>query len=349
MGQTGTVEIAGKDEPARPRRRIGVGLGALGAAAQVVWLAWWAAHLPANPVAVAVLAAETIGLLGTIAITFGLARAHDPRSVSADGPRESHRFAFAVADLVGRTRSTDVHRDVVRVVRVVRTSPLRRLRRSADAAIGAVLLEGPRRLVTVVAIAIGLVVGTAPMQLPPLWAILTLCAAVAANASSHVVLGGGRIRFGDRIRWSYSSIGEVVGTRDVDGVAPRRWVGTIASIVAVNLAIALRGTSDRWTHGLAPMTDDARLAAMAFAIVLVAGGLFTMCTVQAPDLDAERWSRRLEERAARRSALGATVALGLVGLFAGILPGAVDAADDDTVRVEQLVDDQDDRAGTVGG
>ena len=343
MGETAPDEIAGQDEPIQPRRSIGVALGALGAAAQVVWLAWWGAHLPANPVAVAVLAAETVGVLSTIAITIGLARAHAPRSVFADDPRESHRFAFAVAELLGRTRSTDVHRDVVRVVR---RSPLRRPRRSADAAIGAVLLEGPRRLVIVVALAIGLVVGVAPMQTPPPWALVMVCAAVAANASSHVALGEGRIRLGDRIRWSYSSVGEVVGARDVDGLAPRKWVGTIASIVVVNLAIALRGTSDRWTHGLAPMDDDARVVAMSFAIVLVAGALFTMGTVQAPDLDAERWSRRLEERAARRSALGATVVLGLVGLFAGVLPGGVDAADDDTVRVEQLVDDQ---ARTVGG
>src|SRR5690606_23448516 len=294
------ADNAGMGEgPDRPRRRIGVALGALGAAAQLAWLAWWATHLPANPVAGAVLAAETVGLLGTIAITVGLARARAPRSVFVDDPRESHRYAFAVADLVGRTRSTDVHRDVVRAVRA---APRHRPRRSGDVAVGAVLLEGPRRLVLVVAIAIGLVVGTAPMQVPPPWAIVALCAAVAANASAHVALGGGRIRFGDRVRWSYSSIGEVVGARDVDGVAPRRWVGTIASIVVINLAVALRGTSDRWTHGLAPMTDEARVVAMSFAIVLVTGALFTMRTVQPPELDADRWSRRLEERSARRSA-----------------------------------------------
>jgi len=210
---------------------------------------------------------------------------------------------------------------------------------------GAVLLEGPRRLVLVLAVSVALVLGLSPMPMPPVWALLTLSAAVALAATSHVVLGDGRIRFGDRTRWSYSSIGEVVSATDLDGVAPRRWVGTIAAIVIVNLSIALRGTSDRWTHGLDPMTSDERLVAMSIGIALVVGALFTMRTVQAPVLDAERWSRRLEERTARQSALGATVVLGLVGLIAGVLPGSVDPADDDPVRIEQVVDVE---SGTVG-
>lgn len=330
------------DEARTARRRVGVVAGALGATASGVWLSWWVWHLPFNAVALAVLAAELVGFVSTAAITIGLARARHPREVFVDDPRESHRFAFAVADIVGRTRSTDVHRDVVRVVRTV---PHRRPRRSAEAAMGAVFLEGPRRLVIVLALSLGLVLGVAPMRMPPLWAVAAFVAGAVLSASSHVALGGGRIRLGDRIRWSYSSIGEVVGATDLEGVAPRRWVGTMASIVVVNLAIALRGTSDRWTHGLAPMADDARVVTMLLAIVVVAGALFTMRTVQAPVLDEVRWSRRLEERTARQSALGATVVLGLVGLFAGILPGGVDAADDDPVRIEHVVDDQ---AGTVG-
>ena len=341
-GEIDTGEIAVAQ--LRPgRRRIGVGLAGLGVVSQSVFLVWWAIHLPINAIAVAVLAAELIGVANTIAISIGLARARQPRDAYVDDPRESHRFAFAVADIVGRTRSTDVHRDVARVVRTVSH---RRPRRSAEAAIGAVLLEGPRRLVLVVALSIGLVVGSAPMRIPPWWAIAAAVAGAALVAGSHVVSGCGRIRLGDRTRWSYSSIGEVVGTADLDGLAPRRWVGTMASIVVVNLAIALRGTSDRWTHGLAPMTDDDRLVTMVLAIVVVAAALFTMRTIQAPELDETCWSRRLEERSARQSALGATVVLGLVGLLAGVLPGGIDAADDDPVGVEQLVDDQ---AGTTRG
>lgn len=335
-----------RDERGAPRLprapRLGAVLAAVGASAEVVWLSWWVVHLPVNLVAVAVLGVELAGLAATVAITVGLIRARQPRSVFVDDPRESHRFAFAIADIVGRTRSTDVHRDVARAVR---SASQRRARRSAELAMGAVLLEGPRRLVLVVALSLGLVLGVAPMPMPPWWALLAAVLAAVLAASAHVVLGGGRIHFGDRTRWAYSSIGEVVGASDLDGLAPRRWVGTMASIVVVNLAIALRGTSDRWTHGLSPMADDERIVTMLLAIVVVAGALFTMCTIQAPDLDAARWSRRLEERTARQSALGATVVLGLVGLFAGVLPGSVDATDDDPVRIEQVVDGQ---AGSDG-
>lgn len=325
------------------RRRVGVVLTVSGVLAQLVWLAWRCTHLPVNAVAVAVLAVEVAGVASTVAITVGLVRARRPREVFLDDPRESHRYAFAVADIVGRTRSTDVHRDVVRAVRSV---PRRRPRRSAEAAMGAVYLEGPRRLVLVGALSVGFLLGTAPMSLPPWWAVTVLVAGSASVAASHVVLAAGRIRFGDRIRWSYSSIGEAVGAVDLDGLAPRRWIGTMASIVVVNLAIALRGTSDRWTHGLDPMADDERVVTMLLALLVVAGALFTMQTIQAPVLDESRWSRRLEERTARQSALGATVVIGLIGLFAGVLPGGVDAADDDPVRVEQLVDDE---SGSIGG
>lgn len=323
------------------RRRLGVALTTLAVLAEIGWLAWWVTHFPVNPVALAVLAVELVGLFGTVAISIGLVRAARPRQVFLDDPRESHRFAFAVADAVGRTRSTDVHRDVVRVVR-----SRRRPRRVADAAMGAVLLEGPRRLLLVVTVSLALLLGISPMPVPPGWALLFLLTAAVSASAAHVVLGDGRIRAGDRTRWSYSSIGEVVCATDLENVAPRRWVGTMAAIVVVNIAIALRGTSDRWTHGLDPMTADERLVTMVLGIGLVVGALFTMRTVQAPVLDGERWSRRLEERGARQSALGATVLLGLIGLVAGVLPGSVDTADDDPVRIEQVVDDQ---SGAVGG
>lgn len=323
------------------RRRVGLGLAGLAIVAELGWLVWWTTHFPVNVIAVAVLFAELVGLMGALAISVGLARARQPRLVFVDDPSESHRFAFAVADIVGRTRSTDVHRDVQQVVR-----SRRRPQRSAEAAMAAVLLEGPRRLLLVLTVSLALLLGISPMPVPPAWPLVLLGAAGLLTATAHVVLGDGRIRFGDRTRWSYSSIGEVVGAADLDGVAPRRWVGTMAAIVVVNLAIGLRGTSDRWTHGLDPMTDDERLVAMALGIGLVVGALFTMSTIQAPVLDGARWSRRLEERTARQSALGATVILGLVGLVAGVLPGSIDAADDDPVRIEQVVDHQ---PGTVGG
>lgn len=333
---------------ASSRRRIGVLLTVLGAGAQLVWLAWWASNLPLNAVAVTILLVELFGLIGTVAISVGLARARRPREVLVHDRRESHRFAFAVADILGRTRSTDVHGDVARVIR---TMPYRRPHRSAELAMCAVLLEGLRRLLLVVAVSVALLLGITPLPMPPIWALAAFVAAVALVSTSHVVLGDGGIRFGDRIRWSYSSIGEVVCASDPDGVAPRRWVGTMASIVVVNLAIALRGTSDRWTHGLDPMTADERLVTMTFGFAIVIGALFTMGTVRAPVLDADRWSRRLEERTARQSALVATVVIGLVGLVAGVLPVDLDTTDDDktdddVVPIEQVADD---RAEVVDG
>lgn len=332
--ETGTTHACAESAPVHARRS-GIVLAVAGLLAEAGWLVWRVIDLPVNVVALVVLVAEFAGVAGTIAITVGLARARHPRDVFVDDPGEAHRFAFAVADLVGRTRSSDVHRDVARAVRAV--SRRRPPRRSAEVAMGAVMLEGPRRLVLVLAVVVGLVAGMAPLTRPPSWAAAALATGVILTGASHVVLGRGRIRFGDRTRWSYASIGEVVGAADLDGLAPRRWVGTIAAIVVVNLAVALRGISDRWTHGLDPMGHDARLGAILVAVVLVGGALYTMCTIPAPVVDQDRWSRRLEERATRRSALGATVVFGLVGLVAGVVPGGADRTDE-PARIEHLVD-----------
>ena len=343
---SGQIDDTGKAAATpRGRRRVraGVGLLVVGAGAQVAWLTWRVAHLPLNPVALVVLAVELTGVAATVAIGAGLACAHRPRAPLVTDPRDSHRFAFAIADAVGRTRSTDVRRALVAAVRA---APGRRPWRSADAAMAAVYLEGPRRLLLIAALCAALLLGAAPMGMPPAWAIATMVAGALLGSVSHVVLGHGRIRFGDRIRWSYSSIGETVGATDPDGIAPRRWVGTMASLVVVNLSVALRGTSDRWTHGLAPMPTEQRVTTMLLALLVVAGALFTMRTIQPPVVDSARWSRRLEERTARQSALGATVVVGLIGLLAGVLPDSVDPPGDAPPALVQVVDDG---AGTVGG
>ena len=103
----------------------------------------------------------------------------------------------------------------------------------------------------------------------------------------------------------------------------------------MNVAVALRGMSDRWTHGLPPMTDDERIVSMGWATLIVLGGLYALRTIPTPQLgNSHLVARRLEERTARQSALGAAVCLGLVGLLAGVLPGSVDAGADDPLRVE---------------
>ena len=135
---------------------------------------------------------------------------------------------------------------------------------------------------------------------------------------------------------------------------PVRWAGVIGSIVVLNLAVALRGLSDRWTHGLPPMADADRVVAMSAALLLIVGGLATLRHLQPPEPGRCHMSRRLEERSARQSALGATAIAGLLGLLAGILPGSVDAADREPIDREQrpqvqlVVDEVDPDATEVG-
>jgi hypothetical protein len=191
-----------------------------------------------------------------------------------------------------------------------------------------------------VAIAVfGLLVGVSPIPAPSLAALAALAAGVGGLSLAAVVLSNGRIGVADRLRWSYSSLGEIVVRDDIEGVAPRRWVGTVATIVVINLAVALRGMSDRWTHGLPVMGNEARIIAMVFAMTIVVGALCTLLTTPAPDLDnAHLVSRRLEERTARQPALGGAICVGLIGLLAGVLPGCVDPADDDAARIEHVTE-----------
>jgi hypothetical protein len=289
-----------------------------------------------HPIQLAVFVLEIIGVLAGVAVAVGLLAAESPRSLFAADRREAHRFGLAVGDIVGRTRSIDLNRDVRCLGRYFRDQ---RRRTPADVAVAAVLVDGPRRLGLVVALTIALLLGVAPMPLPPAWAVGAAVAGVIGMSAGHVLLAGGRIRFGDRIRWSYAALGEVFSRSDRDDLAPRAWVGTVAAVVVVNLAIALRGMSDRWTHGLTPMTNDDRLVTMALAIVLVVGALYTLHTSTQPELaNAHLVSRRLEERTARQSAVGAAVCVGLIGLLAGVLPGTVDAADDTSDSVVQIDD-----------
>lgn len=336
MPPTATIEHEATDERrdrrARCRARVdavdeqerslavgaGVAMATVGTIGTLVWLAWRVTHLSLDPVSVAFLLAEVAGLLGGLAVASGLAERWTARSVFVDEPRDSHWFAHSVADLVGRTRADDLHHDVRSTVR---GAPRWRWRDSADAAIVAVLLDGPRRLLMVIAVTLGLLFGVSPFGAPPWWAIVALGAGGLGIATAHVVLGRGRIRYGDRTRWTYGAIGEVVGRADVDGLAPRRWVGAIASAVAVSVAVGLRGMSDRWTHGLPAMDDDERVVLLAVAAGLILGALYTLATSQRPtQVDAHLVSRHLEERTARQAVLAVAVVLGMVGLVAGLLP-----------------------------
>lgn len=321
------------------RRSVGFGALALSVAGWGVWLAWRVSNISAHPFVVIMLSLELIGVAAGVSIALALATGR--RAGSSDRAvqdrRDPRRFPCAVADLVGRDRPAELRPALRRCAIDARRGDLTRL---PDIAVAGALVDGPRRLLLVVVVTLGLLVGVAPVAQPPAVTIVALVVAAAAMSASHVLLGGGAIRFGDRIRWSYAALGEVVARRDHAGFAPRRWVGAVAAVVVVNLAIALRGMSDRWTHGLDPMPDGERVTTMFLALSVVVGALYTLATTTAPEPSpAPVLSRRLEERTARRSALLGAVCVGVVGLVAGVLPRSVDAADDDPGRIELISED----------
>jgi len=320
------------------RRRIGLVFMAVGVVGWMGWIVWRAATLSFNLIPITALLIETAGAAIGVVVAIALATVDQPRANFADDRRDPWRYAFAVADRVGRTRAVDLHREVRSAARAARRA---RKRTRADVAMGCVLVDGPRRLLMVVVAVVGLLFGVSPMPVPAVPALISLAIGVGGLSLATVVLSQGRIALGDRLRWTYGSIGELLIRDDIEGVAPRRWVGTVGTIVVVNLAVALRGMSDRWTHGLPTMSNDLRVVAMVYAMTLVAGSLFTLVTTAAPQLDnAHLVSRRLEERTARQSALGGALCVGLIGLLAGVLPGCVDSSHDHAGRIEHVTEHQ---------
>ncbi len=319
------------------RQRV-LAWGCLGAGLVLttMWLAWRLAHVGANPIAITALLIELSGFTAGTLVTVGLLRSHSPRAVLPHSRRDPHRYAYATADRMGRTRSTDLQRELrSAVVRLI----TRRVIGIGERAMIGVLIDGPRRVALVTVLAVSLMLGVAPLPVPPTWALATAAAATALIAISHVIASGGRIGFGDRTRWSFAALGELFSPADHASVAPRGWIGTVGAVVTLSLAIALRGMSDRWTHGLPAMSDDERLVAMAWATLVVIGGLFTLGTIDPPEVaDAHLVSRRLDERTARQSALGAAVCVGLIGLLAGIFPAGVDGAGDEPARPKTVAE-----------
>ena len=106
---------------------------------------------------------------------------------------------------------------------------------------------------------------------------------------------------------------------------PIRWTATLATMVVLNLAVALRGLSDRWTHGLGPMPHDERVAAMALSWWLVLVGFVALRILAQPSLGFYGATRRLEEASTRRLALGTTLAVAAIGFVAGVLPSGLPA------------------------
>lgn len=319
------------------RRLFGVATIAVGTAGWLVWFLWRLMTLPSNVAAVAALVIELSGLIAGILVSVGLVAVGRPCGRLVES-RESHRYAFVIADHVGRTRNSDLHADIRTIAG---RFGARRLRTAADRAMLGVLSDGPRRFATVVTLGAALLLGMPLMPLPPAWAVSSAALSAASLVGGHMIMTTGHLRLGDRTRWSFAALGEILAPADRDGVAPRRWVGTVAAVVVLSIAIGLRGISDRWTHGLPAMTGDDRLVTLAISAAVVLGALFTLGTITGP-LASEpvSTSRRLEERTARRSALGAAVCVGLVGLVAGILPTGVDPASDDGRGVETFTEQE---------
>ena len=232
------------------RRVLGLGRDGVGSAGSTGWLAW-RATLGAASVPILVLLIESSGWRRT--------GRPSPRPVGDDPhgagrrPPTSRRYPARRCRRVGRTRARTCSATFATRYRdrpSVAAAPARRLRDgSCDGRRPASLGDRAARRCR-------LAHRRRPIERPSPLAVGFVIAAVVGTSIAHVALSGGRIRIGDRIRWSYSTIGELVARRDIDGVAPRSWMGTIATIVGINVAVALRGMSDRWTHGLPPMDAE---------------------------------------------------------------------------------------------
>jgi hypothetical protein len=122
-----------------------------------------------------------------------------------------------------------------------------------------------------------------------------------------------------------ASVGAGLGDGTSRTGLPIRWTSTLATMVALNLVVSLRGLSDRWTHGLGVMAHDERVVAMLAAAWFVAWGFVSLRSLPHPELGYYGATRRLEETSTRRLALGATLAVAAIGLVAGVLPGGTPA------------------------
>lgn len=188
-----------------------------------------------------------------------------------------------------------------------------------------VAVEGMRRMLCVVAVVVALFSGHAPFDVPPVSMVALLVASQVTLTLGHFLLSDGLIRPGARLRWSMASVGAGFGDGRSRTGLPIRWAATLATMIALNLMVSLRGLSDRWTHGLGAMAHDERVMVMTAAAWLVGWGFVALQSMSQPELGYYGATRRLEETSTRRLALGATLSVAAVGLIAGVLPGGIPA------------------------
>jgi len=198
-------------------------------------------------------------------------------------------------------------------------------RRLATTAWALVAVEGIRRMLFVALLVAVLLTGRSPFSLPDWSVVASLVGAQVLFAVGHWLLSGGALRPGVRLRWSMASVGAGLGDGASRTGLPIRWTATMATMIVLNLAVALRGVSDRWTHGLSPMVRDERVTAMVVSWWLVFVGFAALRTLAQPSLGFYGATRRLEETSTRRLALGTTLAVAALGFVAGLLPGGLPA------------------------
>lgn len=299
-------------------------------AGAVAWSLWfvWRATSSFGVVSLAVGLLELLAFVASIVI--GLSLWSRPSGVAARS--SSLMLPDAIADLLGLDdlRATSAYGaddsgEVARARRGLHLLDPRRRQRLATTAWALVAVEGVRRLAFVTLLVMVLLTGRSPFEMPPASMLALLIGAQLLFAVGHWLLSGGALRPGARLRWSMASIGAGLGDGSSRSGLPIRWTATMGTMVVLNLAVALRGLSDRWTHGLGPMSHDERVAAMVLAWWLVLIGFTALRILVQPSLGFYGATRRLEENSTRRLALGTTLAVSMVGFVAGALPGGLPA------------------------
>jgi len=317
-----------------------------GCAAWSFWIGWRVTSSTFGLTSVAVLLLEVAAFLVSVIISAALWSLPERSDCSSNSRNPEHAGATELLpDLYGRllgldrlgsfdAHGTDDTGEVARARRGLRLLHPRATRteraaiarrRLATTAWAVVAVEGIRRMLFVGLLVAVLLTGRFPFELPT-WSVLAaLAAAQVLFAVGHWLLSGGSLRPGVRLRWSVASVGAGLGDGASRTGLPIRWTATMATMIVLNLAVALRGVSDRWTHGLGPMVRDERVAAMVVSWWLVFVGFAALRTLTQPSLGFYGATRRLEETSARRLALGTTLAVAALGFVAGLLPGGLPA------------------------
>lgn len=329
------VEVAPpSDRAASLRAWSGAIVTATGLTGWIGWLTWRIATPTMTFTGLAVLVAELVAFAAALTVSAGLV-------VTRPVPRRNRRAsdrgrpllirlaeAFDIGAVVSESACQPLGDDTGEIAwarRGIRVLGEQRPTMIAagglrDAAWSVVAIDGLRRAFAVGVLVVVLFSGSVPFERPPVATTSMLAGGLMLVSLGHWLMSAGHLRPGARFIWSMSSIGAGLG----DGVSrsgrPIRWMATMATLVVLNISIALRGISDRWTHGLGPMDRDGRIAAMSVALVFVIAGGVALARMPRPEEGFYGATRRLEEDSVRRLALGLTLLVAIVGFVAGILP-----------------------------